>query len=857
MNKKKNIWIHIAIIVLMAVVACVYFSPALSGMVVSQGDMQKAEAMAYEQKQVKDQTGTMPNWTSSMFSGMPGYQIAASTPKTVFTPLKSILIGRPLGIERNIGILFLYLLGFYVALLAFGVNPWLALAGALAFGLGSYNIIIVEAGHITKAWAISMMAPIFAGMVMVFRAPQSKRPKSQYLWGGILFALALGLQITFNHIQITYYTIIGAVLLGLVYLVYSIKDKYFPKFLTGVALLVVGCIFAFGCNARLLLVNQEYGKYTMRGGSEITVTPEDLYHDGEAKNAETSATGLNIDYAYSWSYGVGETYTLLVPGAKGGGSGEKVGENSECYKAFHQDRAPLYWGDQPFTSGPVYFGAIICFLFVLGLFVVKGPERWWLFLATLLAILMSWGKNLLGFNQFLFDNLPLYNKFRTPSMSLVLANVTMALMAILTLKELLQKPADGTDLGKLNKDRIKGLYWATGITGGLILLVMMFHNSFTFSGVADQQMSAQYGAQWPQLQDIFIKDRKSLLMHDSWRSLFYVLASAFVLWLVMNGKMKKKGWPITIIGLLMLFDLWGVDRRYLSEENFVEPRRVALYPDQYDMQIDQSAAQYGDKDYRVFNLAVNTFNDSKPSAFHHQIGGYSAAKLRRYQDIIDFYLSRHINVNVLNMLNTRYFVVPDQQSGAPMVQRNVAALGNAWFVDTVKMVKDANEEIMALNTINPANVAVADASLWAKQLQGKQFVKDSGASINMEHQQPYNPDYLKYTTHSATQQLAVFSEIYYRPDWFAYIDGKPAEYMRVNYILRAMVVPAGDHVIEFRNEAPRLHKLDSVTVIFSIAFVIVVIGAIVLYYTIGKKDEEPEPEKPASNNEPAKAKKRK
>lgn len=842
MKKKKNILMHIAIIALMAVVACVYFSPALSGMVVSQGDMQKAEAMAHEQNQVKEQTGSTPNWTSSMFSGMPGYQISTQPPKTVFTPLKAFFIGRPLGIERNIGILFLYLIGFYVAMLAFGASPWLALAGALAFGLGSYNIIIVEAGHITKAWAISMMAPILAGMVMVFRARQSTRPKAHYLWGSILFAVALGLQITFNHIQITYYTIIGAVIMGVVYLIYSIKEKYFKQFLTGVGLLFIGCVFAFGCNARLLLVTQEYGKYTMRGGSEISVTPENLYHDGETKNAETSATGLNIDYAYSWSYGIGETYTLLVPGAKGGGSGEKVSEESACYKNFHQDRAPLYWGEQPFTSGPVYFGAIVCFLFVLGLFIVKGPERWWLLIATFIAILMSWGSHLMGFNQFLFDHLPLYNKFRTPSMSLVLANVTMAIMAVLAVKELLSKPANS----KASAVRLHGLYWATGITGGILLLGMLLSGSFSYSGLSDQQMAAQYGNQWPQLQAIFVQDRKALFLRDSWRSLFFVLASAAVLWLFATGKMKKAGWPVAILGVLTLFDLWGVDRRYLNEENFTDPRKVALYPDQYDVDIDQAAAQYGDKDYRVFNLAVNTFNDSKPSAFHHQIGGYSAAKLRRYQDIIDFYLSRHINTNVLNMLNTRYFVIPDQQNGGAMVQRNVAALGNAWFVDSVRMVKDANAEILALNNLNPATTAAVDASQWGKELSGKQFVKDSAATIQMEHHTPYNPDHLTYRSHSATQQLAMFSEVYYRPDWFAYIDGKPASYLRANYILRAMVVPAGDHVIEFRNEAPLLHKLDKVTIICSILFVLVVAGAIVLYYTLWRKKED-DPDSEAVN----------
>lgn len=838
--KKKNSWTHVIIIVAMAIVSCLYFTPVLSGMVLRQGDSEKADAMAYEQKQYKEQTGTTPNWTSSMFSGMPGYQIASDPQPSVFTVLKECLIGRSLGLDRNIAVLFLYLLGFYVALLAFGMNPWLSLIGALAFGLSSYNIIIIEAGHITKAWAMSMIAPVLAGMVLVFRAPQSSHPKRNVIWGAILFTLALGLQITFNHIQITFYTIIGAVVLGITYLVFSIKDKVFKPFLTGVLVLLIGSGFAFLTNTRHLLINQEYAKYTMRGGSEITVEPNDLYKDGEASNTQTSADGLNIDYAYSWSYGIGETSTLLVPGARGGGSGERVGRDSESYKAFQQNRsqdyfqAPLYWGDQPFTSGPVYFGAIVILLFVLGLFVVKGPERWWLIIATILAILMSWGRYFPSYNNFLFDHLPLYNKFRTPSMSLVLANVCVALMAALSLKEIFF-PAASRRQNTASVDAKKALYWATGITGGLVLMMMLFKGSLSFSGLADKQMAAQYGNQWPQLQDIFISDRKSLYIHDCWRSIFLILAVAVLLWLYLDGKMKKAVLPLTLIGTLIVVDLWGVDRRYLNNDNYVEARQAMLRPDQYDVDIDQAAAQYGDEDFRVFNLAVNTFNDSKPSAFHHQVGGYSAAKLRRYQDIIDFYLSRHINTNVLNMLNTRYFVVPDNATGEPMVQRNVAALGNAWFVDTLLMVKDANEEIMGINGINPATTAIVDGSKWSNEIKTLNYVHDSTATIAMEHRKPYNPDYLKYRSNSTTERFAVFSEIYYAPDWRAYIDGKPADYVRVNYILRAMVIPAGDHVIEFRNEAQRLHRLDRITLISSIVLVLLIITVLVLYYTHNQK----------------------
>ena len=818
----KKTLIHCGIILFFFLVAAVYMSPVFDGKVIQQGDTLKVSAMSKEQVDFYEKTGESTTWTSSMFSGMPSYQISAPPQKSALTPIRSLLVMRPFGWERSIAMIFLYLIGFYVCLLAMGCNPWLSLLGALAFGLGSYNIIIIEAGHITKGWAMAMMAPIIGGMLLSF--------KKKYVWGGILFTMALALQISYNHIQITYYTMLIGVILGLVYLVYAIKDKQFKPFLTGVCVLLIGCVFALGSNARHLMVNQEYTKYTMRGGSEITVTPEDLYKDGEAKSIAAS-DGLDIDYAYSWSYGKGETYTLLVPGAYGGGSGETVGTDSEFYKNFRQKQAPLYWGDQPFTSGPVYFGAIVIFLFVLGMFVVKGPERWWILIATVLAILMSWGKNFMGFNEFLFNHLPLYNKFRTPSLSLVMANVTMVIMAILALKAIFDKE-NPVDKKKLNL----ALYISTGITAGFILLMMVLSGHFSFSGASDAQMAAQYGGQWDMIKDVLVKDRKALFMADSWRSLILILVSAIFLWLYINQKIKQSGIIIGVLACLVLVDLWGVDRRYLNDSNFINEKRLKLKPSQTDQVLDQYAAQFKDEDYRVFDLSVNTFNDSYPSAFHHQIGGYHAAKLRRYQDIIDFYLSRHINTGVLNMLNARY-VVMQGQNGQPMVQRNPEALGNAWFVDAYQLVDDANAEILALNELNPADTAIIDKR-FAAMVQGKNLERDSNSVIVMEHQKPYNPDYVVYKTKTSKDQLAVFSEVYYAPDWRAYIDGKPVDYFRANYILRAMVVPAGEHKIEFKNEAPTLHKWDKITLVISILMLAAMAGGLVVHYRREKTGKE-------------------
>ena len=438
-------------------------------------------------------------------------------------------------------------------------------------------------------------------------------------------------------------------------------------------------------------------------------------------------------------------------------------------------------------------------------------------ISVILAIVMSWGRNLMPFNEWLFNHLPMYNKFRTPSMSLVLANVTMVLLGMLGLKQLFDKEVP-------LKSKQLASYISGGITAAIILLGILVSGGFDYSGAADRQMAGQYGAQWNQIQNVFIEDRKHLFTADSWRSLLFVVLAFGTLWLYVwrSGKKEQKNLA-TVVSLvlmvLVVIDLWG----YLNEKNYVSEQQLKLRPDQWDYDIDQLAAQFGDEDYRVLNLATNTFNDSKPAAFHHQVGGYSAVKMRRYQDIIDFYFSRHINMQVLNMLNARYVVVQGGQ-----VQRNPDALGNCWFVQEVKPVTDANGEILALNDFNPATTAVINTEEFA--LPENESVLDSTDHIEMVHQKPYNPDYLKYTSHTSDEQIAVFSEIYYEPDWRAYIDGKPAEYFRVNYILRGMVIPAGYHVIEFKNEAPLFHKMNVVTILGSVVLILLIGAAIFMVY---------------------------
>lgn len=824
----KNIWIHILMVVAMFILASVYLMPVYEGKTLVQGDQQKAMAANHKLRMEEERTGHVPKWEEAMFSGMPSYQIRTDSQKSLFSYLsKGILMFRT-GLSGTVVIIFLYLLGFYIAMILMGCSPWMSLIGAVGFGLGSYNIIIIEAGHVTKAWCIALMAPILAGMAMTFKATidedlDKKKRNRQVLWGGILFTVALILQVSYNHIQITFYTAIGCLMIGLVYMVYAIINKRFLPFAASAGILLIGVGLAIGCNVRHLLVNQEYAKYTMRGGSEITVTPDDLYHEQSNAASQNTATGLDIDYAYAWSYGVGETYTLLVPGAMGGGSGERVGKESNFYRTFRGEQAPLYWGDQPFTSGPVYFGAVMMLLFLVGMIVTRGPERWWVLAASIIGIILAWGKNFMPFNEWAFYHIPYYNKFRTPSMALVLPNVCVAIMAMLGLKAILDKERD--------RRRVNlGIYIGTGVLSALILVVLLLSGSFSYSGLSDTQMAAQYGNQWDMIKSVLVSDRMALLRSDSWRSLFLILVSAVVIWLYNNEKLKKSGIVMAIIGILVLVDLWAVDRRYLNEDNFVKTRKLELHPDQWDKDIDELAARNGDHNYRVFNLAVNTFNDSKPSAFHNQIGGYSAAKLSRYQNLIDFYLSRHIKPEVLSMLNTRYVVLQNGQ-----VQRLPDALGNCWFVQEVKPVGNPNEEILALNNIDPAVTAVVDTSKFS--IRASAFGADTTATIVLEPQKEESADYRKYIYHSNSDQLAVFSEIHYAPDWFAYIDGKPADYFRANYVLRAMFVPAGDHVIEFKNEAPLFNKLDNIGLIVSIITILLMAGGIILCYAPFRKKE--------------------
>ena len=786
----KKIITHAVIVLLFFVIAVVYMHPILEGKIIAQGDVMQYRWTSSEYSKFKQETGETAYWNSSAFSGMPMYQMHNIPSKNLFQPLKYVLtltfIGE--GTEgRNCdwGIIFLYLLGFYVALSALGVNPWLSLLGAIAFGFGSYNIIIIETGHITKAWAISMIAPILAGMILAFR--------KKYLWGMLLFTIALGLQIQFNHIQITYYTLLMAVVVGIVYLVYSIKNKEFKHFAKGVGGLVICAMLVLLSTSRYFMVNAEYVKHTMRGGSEITVNEHDLYGTESQTN---TIDGLDADYASEWSYGKAETTTLLVPGFYGGSSDE------------------LYWGDQRFTNGTVYIGAIIVFLFILGLLTVKEQERWWLLATAIIGILLAWGSNLQWFNVLLRNYLPMYNKFRSPSMSLVIVSVSAVVMALLALRQIF----NDSDRKKYNIP----IYISAGITLiTCILTAIVGPHVGSFSGAGDSGLGKA-------TIDALVADRKSMMIADAWRSFGFVLATAVVLWLYINNKLKNSKLIVAIIGVLVIVDLIGIDNRYLNDSKYIKESALDLKPDDGDKQIYKLAEENNDIDYRVFNIKPkqgSAFNDARTSAFHHSAGGYSAVKLGRYQDIMELYLA-HYDKNVMNMLNIRYFL--KYKDGAYQVRRNADAFGNAWFVDSVKYVDSANEEILALNDKNLKNTAIVNKNDFSGF--SASYAHDSTAEISLVTEKPYNPNSRKYLVRTNKNALAVFSEIYYSPDWRAYIDGNPAEYFRANYLLRAMEIPAGEHTIEFRNDAPTFHKWETVELASSIFLAILIVVAIFLNF---------------------------
>lgn len=787
-------WPHLVAIVTFVLLVMIYFAPQVfENKQLPQGDMISARGMGHDAREYHEQTGEWSHWSNSMFGGMPYNVTSGVDSKSIFRPISTLMKVSFYG--ETTAVLWLLLIGFYIFMLAVGSGPWLGIVGAIAFAFGSYNLIIIGAGHVTKGWVLATVPAVIGGCVLCYQ--------QKYIVGFIVTLLATGLNVYWNHQQISYYTLLMLIPLAITYLIYAIREKKQKQFWTASAALVVAAIMAIAPAMDKLLPTWDYSKETMRGGAVLKGT----------EDSEAGKSGLNREYAFQWSYGKAETMTLLIPNFYGGSSNYALGEDSETYKTVKKyagtsqakqivKALPTYWGDQPFTSGPVYAGAIICFLFVLGLLAVKGPERWWLLVAVIIGILLSWGRNLPSLNNWLFDHLPLYNKFRTPSMSLVMTTTAMAMLGMLALRALLKKEVE-----------LKHIYIATGITGGLCLLFALFPG---MAGGFTTKMDAQL-PEW--LSECLIDDRRAMLTSDAWRSLCFILLAAAVLFAYLKIEKMRSGIVIALMGVLILADLWTVDKRFLNDDHFVPKKRNLVTMTEADKQI------LADKDpnYRVLNLTTSTFNDAQTSYFHKSVGGYSPAKLRRYQDIIDYYFAGKLNMNVLNMLNTRYVIT---QQG---VQYNPEAFGNAWFVQNIEWVNNPNEEIAAIGNADLLQKAVIDTCWRTKVSEGLTMTQPASLRLTKYA----NPGNLFYESESSEDGLAVFSEVYYKT-WKAFIDGKEVPVLRANYILRAIEVPAGKHTIEFRCEDDLLLDTQIVSTIASCLVVLVIILLLVFRRKIEK-----------------------
>ena len=802
-----------------------YFFPAdIEGRILFQNDSVAGAGGGQEAAQYHENTGERTRWTNSIFGGMPTYQMSPSYDST--ESLQWVGKAYQLFLPPYVLLTFIMMLGFYILLRAFGVSTWLSTLGAIIWAFSSYFFILVAAGHIWKFVTLAYIPPTIAGIVLAYR--------KKYLLGAILTALFLALQIQSNHIQMTYYFLFVILFIVGAYFEDAYKKKELPHFFKASAILVVAALVGVCTNLSNLYHTYEYSKETMRGKSE-------LKQEGAAAANQTSS-GLERDYITQWSYGIGETLTLLVPNVKGGASvplsrNEKAMEKANPVYNNLYSQITQYFGDQPMTSGPVYVGAFVLFLFVLGCFIVKGPMKWALLGATIFSILLAWGRNFMGLTDFFIDYVPMYNKFRAVSSILVIAEFTIPLLAIFALKEIISQP----DTLKLKANK-RGLIISVVLTAGVALILAVAPEVFFSNYIPAQEMSAlQQAIPADQLSPIVanLKEmRMALVTSDALRSFFIIGIGCGILFLYQRGKLKAS-WTIGAITVLCLFDMWSVNKRYLYDEEFIpKSQQTDVFR---KSQTDEIILKDTDPNYRVLNFATSTFQENNTAYWHKSVGGYHAAKLRRYQEMIDRYISPEMQetykavatvggqmdsvdaskFRVLNMLNTKYFIFPAGQQGQTVPIQNPYAYGNAWFVNKVQYVNNANEEIDALKNIVPTETAIVDAR-FKDQLKGAtEAFKDSSSTIRLKS---YEPNRLVYETTSPKDGIVVFSEIYY-PGWQATIDGQPADIVRADYILRAMNIPAGKHTIEMRFDPKSLHLTEGIAYG---ALVLMAIGVVVL-----------------------------
>jgi hypothetical protein len=800
---------HVLAVLFFVVLACAYFAPIVfDGKSLAQHDISQFQGGAHEAQEYAKATGKEALWNSSMFSGMPAYLISVHFSGDL-TPYiqKAITLGLPAVVSN----LFLALLCGYVLLVALGLRPLVAVAGAVALGFSSYNLAILLAGHNTKSYALAYAPLVLGGLLVAFR-------RNKWL-GAALFTVGLALNVRANHIQITYYLLLLVALFGVVELVAAVRSGRLAGFAQRVVLLALGGVLALGVSFGRLYTTYEYSKFSNRAPSELKPQPA---APGQA--AQPSAAQQDRDYAFAYSYGIGESMTLLVPNFYGGSSSMPLGLDSNLAKAGlpteYLAQMPTYWGAQSYVAGPVYLGVVVGFLFILGLFVVDKRTRYWLLAGTVLSLLLAWGKNFETFNNLIFDYLPGYRSFRAVSMGLVIAQLAVPLLGALALGRVLRpttsRPLVPTTVPVTESDEtLRNVLYAGAVATGILVLAWLASFSFDFIAPVDNSLTQQGFT--PQLLGALRADRADLLRNDIWRGLFFVGAALAVLYFHLKGKLNVT-LAASLIVVLVLADLWSVDKRYLNDNSF---QRGTIAESFEPSPADQQILQDKDLSYRVLNLS-NPFNEAQTSYFHKSIGGYHGAKLRRYQDLVERQISNN-NQQVLNMLNTRYLVVPAQQQGQPtQVQRNPEALGNAWFVSEVKTVQSADEEMNALTKFTPAITAVVDASKFPTIKPATYDPQGSTIALTT-----YSPDALTYRCNAARDGFVVFSEIYYAAGWDAYLDGKPVPYVRANFVLRALPVPAGAHTIEFKFE-PKAYTIgNGVSLAASIGLLLVMAGAVV------------------------------
>jgi len=840
----------VLVVLLFAVVAFAYFFPAdTEGRILFRHDSSAGRGAGQEQLEYYQRTGERTRWTNALFSGMPTFQSAPSYNST--DTLSTAINAYHLWLPENVWYVFVYLLGFYILLRAFDFRWYLAALGSVMWAFSTYFLIIIAAGHIWKVWALAYLPPMIAGVVLAYRG--------RYLWGLILTALFTAFEVYANHVQMTYYYLFIIFFMVLAYLAEAIREHRMARFLKATAVCVVGGAVGILVNLSNLYHTWQYSQESMRSKSELV----------KKNTANQTSSGLERDYITQWSYGIGETWTLLVPNTKGGAS-QPLAMNKTAME--HADNNYIgiyqqlgqYWGEQPGTQGPVYVGAFVLFLFVLGLFIVKGPMKWALLAATVLSIMLSWGKNFMGLTDLFIDYMPMYAKFRTVASILVIAEFTIPLLAMMALREWIEaspSPSQGGDVGMQksasgNKTSLRsreqgvGLLIAFALTGGICLLFALMPGLFFSSFVSTSEMQAMSQLPSEHLQPLIAnltEMRKAMFTSDAWRSFFIIVIGVGCL-LLYRAKKLKAGYMVGVLVVLCLIDLWQINKRYLNDSMFV-PKYER---EQAQQKTETDEVILADKalDYRVLNLASNTFNENETSYYHKSVGGYHAAKLRRYQELIEAYISPQMQgafkavaeatgdmtqvagdsiYPVINMLNTKYFILP-LQDGKTVPVENPYAYGNAWFVNDVKFVDNANQELDALGKLDLRHEAVADAKYRELLKPVAEAESDSASIVTMT---AYEPNRLAYDVTSAKGGVVVFSEIFY-PGWTATIDGQEAELGRVDYVLRALTVGPGQHKVELSFFPKSLDVTESVAYASLGMLLLLIILAVFLTYKRGK-----------------------